>query len=1137
MAKKRINKDDIAPKNIFENVEMGAKEAKAQVDLLVKALGMVKQTASKTKTSMGASPQDVKTLKEHEALTKRANQTAQVKLQIDKKLLVAKEQLKQATQRQNAQTKLEVQLQNAEVGSLKRLRLESKKLIQEKDRLNLSTKQGAQRLREINRQLNANNAVLDKNATKLGKQKNNIGNYKSALSGLTRVLGQLGIAFGVFTLIRNSFNVIKDFEQSQADLASVLGVSVTQMEGLTKQAKELGAATTFTASQVAELQKELAKLGFSQTEIEQMTEATLLLAEATGTDLARAAEVTGATLNGFGLSAEETQRVVDVMAKSFSSSSLDMEKFSTAMAAVAPIAKTMGFSIEETTSMLGTLTDSGLDASTAGTSLRNMMLEAKRAGLTWQEALDKVNNSQDKAATSLELFGKRGVAAGVILAENQEKVGGLTEKLLEADGAAEKMADTQRNTLGGALKLLQSAWEGQILGMNEAGKMSTKLTKIIKFLADNIGTILKTLGKLIVLFVAYKAVIAGIKLREKILDLIQYNKALTASGSASQTAAKGTKAFGTALKSIGFAAIIALLIEIAQRYHDIASGAARARHQTDLFNKVNVVGSKKAEEFLRNNNSRLERQIKLIKESTRSESEKTKAIQSATDASKGNVEAEIKRLRRLKDIALEEKKARIAEVARRRAEQAKFQFGTGDLAESARLGVEIELLDQTIAREKGLSAAIVALKASIQSTTPIIDDITVSTSNSTDADKKKTKALKDQTKALKDLTDEIIRQGEVEKQIRDEKEAFDIESVQLDLEDEIKAEEERVRITGKINTDHINRLIAEEDRLRRARIESRFLDAVDASTSDVDVELALQQRNQELIRLDEEMANKRKSTIDTLNQAQEDYADKVVSTTEEIKESYETQIAIIDALTEAFVKNADKRIAKIDEEIDAAQKQADMFREMAINGNITAKESLAEQNRLIEEANAEKARQEERKQNILKISAIIQTYLASLEAGDDQATALGKAATTGAALELLVNTIGSFFEGTEDTGTVANPLDSKGGRLAMLHDNERVLTAKQNAKMRGYSNDEVANIMERHRMNGMLDGQIGQGRDSHLLVQQLMDVKGELKEVKKAIIDKPETNIELGAISQKMMQISETRKQGNRTTRKRFKLS
>ena len=252
------------------------------------------------------------------------------------------------------------------------------------------------------------------------KQRLNVGNYGGAVAKLGSMLARLGGAMLVFRLIKGAFSAVKDFEQSQANLASVLGKSVDEMAALTEQAKLLGATTTFTASQVAELHLEFAKLGFSQQSIEGMTTATLALAEATGTELGEAASVVGATMRGFGLDVSQTQRVTDVMAKSFTSSSLDMTKFANAMSSVAPIANLAGVSLEKTTALIGTLTDRGLDASTAGTGLRNMFLRSNKAGLTFDQALTKIKNSTDQTATSMKLFGTRGAALGAILANTQE---------------------------------------------------------------------------------------------------------------------------------------------------------------------------------------------------------------------------------------------------------------------------------------------------------------------------------------------------------------------------------------------------------------------------------------------------------------------------------------------------------------------------------------------------------------------------------------------------------------------------------------------------------------------------------------------------------------------------------------------
>lgn len=68
----------------------------------------------------------------------------------------------------------------------------------------------------------------------------------------------------------------------------------------------------------------------------------------------------------------------------------------------------------------------------------------------------------------------------------------------------------------------------------------------------------------------------------------------------------------------------------------------------------------------------------------------------------------------------------------------------------------------------------------------------------------------------------------------------------------------------------------------------------------------------------------------------------------------------------------------------------------------------------------------------------------------------------------VIATADSFYEGTEDTGTVNNPLDSNGGRWAILHDNERVMTAKQNSKVGSLTNEELADIAYNYRTGNLM---------------------------------------------------------------------
>ena len=195
-----------------------------------------------------------------------------------------------------------------------------------------------------------------------------------AMGGMIAKLGLTTVAmFGTMRAISGVVRVGKEFTKNMSNVAAISGAVGLELRQLELNAKQLGSTTVFTASQVAQLQVEFAKLGFSSQEIRGVTKDTLALASATGADLSTSAAVAGQTLRAFGLDVSETSRVTDTMAKSFSSSALDMDKFSNSMQYVAPIAKQVGFTIEGTTAMLGTLANAGISGSMAGTSLRKIL--------------------------------------------------------------------------------------------------------------------------------------------------------------------------------------------------------------------------------------------------------------------------------------------------------------------------------------------------------------------------------------------------------------------------------------------------------------------------------------------------------------------------------------------------------------------------------------------------------------------------------------------------------------------------------------------------------------------------------------------------------------------------------------------
>ena len=309
-------------------------------------------------------------------------------------------------------------------------------------------------------------------------------------------IGKMAGAFTVATLAAGAFQKIsravsqaivggvetfRKYEFAMSKVKAISGATEAEFKALDASAQELGRTTFFTAEQVANLQINFSKLGFTAKETLNAQEAALDTAVATGEDLARTATVIGSTLRGFGLDASEAGRVSDVMAASFTSSALTLEKFQTAMTKIAPIAKLIGFSLEKTTSVLGILTDAGIEASIAGTSLRNIFLKMSNPASDLSKSLGRTVGSSEELVEALEDLNKRGVdaesiqglvndrqvAAFGIMLNNVEAIKRQTQAYENSSGAAKTMAQIVGDNLEGAMLRFKSAMEGLAIVLTE----------------------------------------------------------------------------------------------------------------------------------------------------------------------------------------------------------------------------------------------------------------------------------------------------------------------------------------------------------------------------------------------------------------------------------------------------------------------------------------------------------------------------------------------------------------------------------------------------------------------------------------------------------------------------------------------
>lgn len=330
---------------------------------------------------------------------------------------------------------------------------------------------------------------LKKIDNSVGQNQRSVGKYSDALKGVTaRFIGWGAAIAAAFKVLKSGLNILIKYTSANSTLNAVLGKTRKETADLRKQQQELGATTAFAASQVANAQTELARLGKTQSEIIKLTPAILDAAVAMKVDLAEAAELVAGQLNAFNLEASEGQRVADVLTKSTQISAFNFERLKTSLAVVSPAANAVNANIENTIAVLSSAIDANIDASTAATGLRNIYIDLANKGLTWDEAMSMINGSTDRLSTANELFGKRGAVVATVIADNTDKIQANTKALNNAAGAAKKFADEEIDNLKGDLTLLTSAWEGFILSIEEGdGFISNFLRWTIQALTNDLS--------------------------------------------------------------------------------------------------------------------------------------------------------------------------------------------------------------------------------------------------------------------------------------------------------------------------------------------------------------------------------------------------------------------------------------------------------------------------------------------------------------------------------------------------------------------------------------------------------------------------------------------------------------------------
>lgn len=309
-------------------------------------------------------------------------------------------------------------------------------------------------------------------------------NASAVLGRLEKGVKALGLAVAGYLGIRAFASGIQgaaEFEAAMSRVKAATDGTAEEMTALTQAAQNAGSNTKYTSVQAAGALENLAKAGLSAGDSIKALPAVLALAQAGDVELATASEYVTKAVMGMGLAFDDAGRVADVLAKGANATNTSVEGLAQALSYAAPVANSLGVSLESTVAIIGKFADAGIDASRAGTALNSIMSQFANPASKFRQELGAagiVTTDFDKALRQLAASGpagerainavglEAGPALRALLNQGMGALDGLTDSLRNAQGSAEAVARTMADNLQGSLTGLGSVWDAVVTALN-----------------------------------------------------------------------------------------------------------------------------------------------------------------------------------------------------------------------------------------------------------------------------------------------------------------------------------------------------------------------------------------------------------------------------------------------------------------------------------------------------------------------------------------------------------------------------------------------------------------------------------------------------------------------------------------------
>lgn len=273
--------------------------------------------------------------------------------------------------------------------------------------LNEQIKTQESRVKELNNMLEQSKAKFGENATQTQKWQQAVNNAETELNQLKTKLSQIPSTLQTVGANMQSFgNSLKsvgagmkqagqtmttrvtapivggltacikttmDFDAEMSKVAAISGATGNDFDSLRDKAIEMGDKTKFSASESAEAMEYMAMAGWKTEDMLNGISGVMSLAAASGEELGTTSDIVTDGLTAFGMSASDSAHFADVLAAASANANTNVSMLGESFSYVAPVAGSLGYSVEDVSTALGLMANSGIKASQGGTALRTLL--------------------------------------------------------------------------------------------------------------------------------------------------------------------------------------------------------------------------------------------------------------------------------------------------------------------------------------------------------------------------------------------------------------------------------------------------------------------------------------------------------------------------------------------------------------------------------------------------------------------------------------------------------------------------------------------------------------------------------------------------------------------------------------------